>query len=83
VKDQERLWSDLRNVYRLLDFGQPILPHDGLAAGTPIVVRTGPLAGMNGTIVRSAGGNKFVVHIDLIQRGVAVVVDAETLGRLG
>ena len=82
VRDQVRLWNDLRNVHRLLELGQPVSPADDLAAGTNIVVRTGPLAGMTGTVVRSAGGCKFVVHVDLIQRGIAVVVDAETLGRL-
>ena len=56
---------------------------DCLSPGTPVVVRSGPLAGLTGTVVRAGSGHKFVVRVDLIQRGVSVVVDRTTLGRLG
>lgn len=81
VRDQDRLWSDLRNVHKLLDLGCPIEPADYLVPGSLVVVRSGPLAGMTGKIVRAAGETKFVVRVDLIERGVAVVVDAKTLGK--
>jgi len=83
VRDQVLLWNDLRNVRRVLDLGQPVEPADCLTAGTTVSIRTGPLAGMTGTIVRSAGGTRFIVRVDLIQRGISVVVDAKTLGKLG
>lgn len=83
VADQDRLWADLRQVRKVLDLGQPVTAEDRLDPGTPIAVRSGPLAGLCGTVVRAAAGHKFVVRVDLIQRGVSVVVDADTLGRLG
>jgi transcription antitermination factor NusG len=83
VCDQTRLWADLRNVRKLLDLGRPVAAEDWLAPGTPVAVRTGPLAGLTGTVLRSGSGHKFVVRVDLIQRGVSVVVDRETLGKLG
>jgi transcriptional antiterminator RfaH len=83
VADQDRLWADLRQVRQLLDLGQPVTPEDRLEPGTIVTVRTGPLAGMTGTVLRAASGYKFVVRVDLIQRGVSVVVDGATLGKRG
>jgi transcriptional antiterminator RfaH len=83
VGDQDRLWADLRNVRRLLDLGRPVTAEDRLGPGAPVAVRTGPLAGLTGTVVRAVSGHKFVVRVDLIQRGVSVVVDRATLGKLG
>jgi transcriptional antiterminator RfaH len=82
VPDQARLWSDLRQVRKLLDLGRPVQAEDHLEPGTTVAVRTGPLAGLTGTVVRSAARHKFVVRVDLIDRGVSVVVDRETLGKL-
>jgi transcriptional antiterminator RfaH len=83
VGDQDRLWTDLAGVRRLLDLGQPVTAEDYLSPGSPVVVRSGPLAGLTGTVVRAGSGQRFVVRIDLIQRGVSVVIERTTLGRLG
>lgn len=83
VADQHRLWSDLRQVRRVLDLGRPVTAEDDLLPGTPVVVRSGPLTGVSGTVVRAETGHRFVVRVDLIRRGVSVTVDAETLGQLG
>lgn len=80
VKDQERLWDDLRRVRTVLDLGRPITPERGLNPGTPVTLRDGPLTGMTGTVLRAAGGFKFVVQVDFIQQGVSVVVDGSWLG---
>lgn len=83
VGDQDRLWTDLTGVRRLLDLGQPVMAEDELLPGSQVAVRSGPLAGLTGTVVRAGSGHKFVVRVDLIQRGVSVVVDRTTLGKLG
>jgi transcriptional antiterminator RfaH len=82
VADQERLWADLRQVRKLLDLGRPVTAEERLEPGTVVAVRTGPLAGLTGTVVRAAARARFVVRVDLIDRGVSVVVDGETLGKL-
>ena len=82
VADQERLWADLRQIRKVLDLGQPVTAEEQLEPGTLVAVREGPLAGLTGTIVRASTGHKFVVRVDLIQRGVSVVVDGATLGKL-
>jgi transcriptional antiterminator RfaH len=82
VVDQERLWDDLKGVRQLLDLGRPITTESKLEPGTPIVVRTGPLTGMKGTIVKAAGALKFVIRVNLIERGISVTVDSSMLGRI-
>jgi len=51
-------------------------PHPYLAAGRRVRVRSGPLAGMEGVLLRRKGSFRLVISIELIQRSVAVDADA-------
>lgn len=75
VGDQERLWHDLRQLRRLIAAGAPVTPEDRLAPGSLVEVKSGPLAGLRGKILRSASGRRFVVEVDFIQRGASVMLD--------
>ena len=75
VHDQPRLWSDLRQVERLLSLGAPVHAEASLAPGTPVEITTGPLAGLCGTVVRCASGRRFVVRVDFIQQGASVLLE--------
>lgn len=80
VPDQSQLWADLRRVQKVLDLGEPVTPERTLEPGTPVTVRTGPLTGTNGVVVKAAGGFKFVVRVDFIRQGLSVVMDGAALG---
>jgi transcription antitermination factor NusG len=75
VADQQALWHDLRQVRSLIATGAPITPEDRLAPGVLVEIRSGPLAGLRGTILRTASGRRFVVQVDFIQRGASVLLD--------
>jgi len=75
VHDQERLWHDLRQTQRLLATGAAVSAEDRLAPGTPVEITTGPLAGLYGTVVRTASGRRFVVRVDFIQQGASVLLE--------
>ncbi len=79
VHDQARIWSDLRQIHRLIDLGLPISPETQLGPGVTVEINAGPLAGMRGVIMKSASGNRFVVKVDFIQRGASVLLDDYTL----
>lgn len=83
VPDQERLWSDLRQVHQLLSSRLAITPEERLAPGMAVEVRSGPLAGLKGKIVRTAKSRRFVVEVDFIHRGASVVLDDESLEESG
>jgi transcription antitermination factor NusG len=82
VPDQDRLWADLRQVTAVLGTGRPVFPEDRIEPGATVRVRTGPLAGLTGTVVRAGTGRRFVVKVDFIQKGVAVELDDALLARV-
>jgi transcription antitermination factor NusG len=51
-------------------------PHPYLTAGRRVRVKSGPLAGMEGVLLRRKGSFRLVISIELIQRSVAVDADA-------
>jgi transcription antitermination factor NusG len=51
-------------------------PHPYLTAGRRVRVTRGPLAGMEGVLLRRKGSFRLVISVELIQRSVAVDADA-------
>lgn len=56
-----------------------VQPHPYLAVGRRVTLRSGPLAGLTGILVRRKTGARFVVSVDLIRRSVAVELDEADL----
>jgi transcription antitermination factor NusG len=75
VVDQNQLWHDLSQVERLLASGAPILPEEKLQPGTQVVIKAGPLRGLQGTILRTERGRRFSVQVNFIQRGASILLD--------
>jgi transcription antitermination factor NusG len=50
-------------------------PHPYLTAGRRVRVKSGPLTGMEGVLLRLKGSMRLVISIELIQRSVAVDAD--------
>jgi len=82
VACQRELWKDLSQVFRLLGSGLPVTPEEYLAPGAKVTVRSGPLAGLRGTVLREASRRRLVVRVDFIQRGVSAVVEDYMLAAL-
>jgi transcriptional antiterminator RfaH len=76
VADQERLRSDLAQVYRLMAAGTPLSPEDRLQPGTAVEIISGPLAGLEGKILRRGKHLKFFVEVQFLQRGVSAEVES-------
>jgi transcription antitermination factor NusG len=55
-------------------------PHHYLKSGQQVRVLNGPLAGLTGIVVREKKQARFVISFDLLQRSVAVEIDAADLG---
>jgi transcription antitermination factor NusG len=51
-------------------------PHPYVQVGRRVRVQCGPLAGLEGIVVRKKNRVRFVISLDLIQRSVAVEVEA-------
>jgi transcription antitermination factor NusG len=75
VRDQVRLWDDLRQVNKLIGADVPVTAESQLAPGTPVEITTGPLAGLRGTVIKTASGRRFVVRVDFIHQGASVLLE--------
>jgi transcription antitermination factor NusG len=62
-----------------LEGGVRAMPHPYLKVGRRVRVRSGPLAGMAGILVRHKGRFRVVISVEAIQRSVAVEMDATEL----
>jgi transcription antitermination factor NusG len=54
-------------------------PHPYLKVGHGVRVRSGPLQGLEGMLVRRKNESRFVISLDLIMRSVAVEIDVAEL----
>lgn len=71
----ERLRTGIRNSLR-------IEPHPYLNAGSRVRIKSGPLAGAEGILVRKKNIHRVVLTIDVIARSAAVEVDALDVERI-
>lgn len=64
--------EEIEGLKRGLVSGVRAEPHPFLTAGQRVRVRSGPLAGTEGILVRRKNLERFVISLELIQRAVAV-----------
>jgi transcription antitermination factor NusG len=53
-----------------------VQPHSYLTAGSRVRIASGPLAGMEGLLVKKKGGLKVVLSVELIRQSIAVEVNS-------
>ena len=62
-----------------LSDGVCAMPHPYLAMGRRVLIKAGPLAGLEGILLRHKGNLRVVLSIDLLQRSIAVQADVANL----
>ena len=68
--------TDMLRLRNGFDAGVRAQPHPYLKIGRRVRVRRGPLAGLEGILLRKKDHCRLVISIDLIMRSVAVEVEA-------
>src|SRR5688572_10340408 len=68
--------DEIGAVQTILRSDLPYLPWSSLAAGRRVVVERGPLMGVEGVLMEARGPHRLIVSIMMLQRSVAVEVDA-------
>ncbi|HKW63906.1 MAG TPA: UpxY family transcription antiterminator [Candidatus Acidoferrum sp.] len=74
--------EDIERIREFLGQGWRAEPHPYLQAGRKARVVHGPLAGMEGIILRRKNRSRLVLSFDLIQRSMAIEMDEGDLGPL-
>jgi len=76
VIDQVQLLEDLRRVHCLVDHGTSVAPLDHLVPGTRVEISCGPLAGIEGTVIRRGNRLRFFVEVRLLQQAVEAEIES-------
>ena len=83
VPDQEQLAEELSRVHQLMQLGLAVAPEERLLPGTPVLIESGPLAGMQGKVLRHGSRLRFWVEVTFLQRAVSAEGEGGTIRPLG
>ena len=75
VPDGQELTRDLCQVRRLVDSGAPLTPEARLEAGSRVRVRCGPLAGLEGRILKRSGEVRLLVAVNFLKQGASLLLE--------
>jgi transcriptional antiterminator RfaH len=75
VEDQQQLSHDLRHVAKLIESDAPLTVEKRLAAGAPVRIKAGPMAGLEGVVITRRGRTRLLVSVRMLQQGVSVEID--------
>ncbi len=76
VKDQAKFVCELQQIRRVISQDIPLFPFDFLNQGQEVVVRKGPLKGIQGKIVKKKSQYRLVLKVSYIDQAVALDIDA-------
>jgi transcription antitermination factor NusG len=82
IVDERMLMDDLRAIKRLVDFDKPLTPEARLEPGQAVRVRSGPLRGLEGAVVRRRGEERLVIAVRFLNQGASIELEDVDLERL-
>jgi transcription antitermination factor NusG len=82
IPDERMLVGDLRAIKRLIDSEQPLTPEARIEPGQLVRVRSGPLRGVEGTVVKRRGEQRLVVAVRFLNQGASIELEDVDLERL-
>lgn len=74
--------KDIEAVRRIIESSLPVEPHPFLKHGDLVRIKSGPLEGIEGILVRRIRGVRLVLSVDMLSRSAAVEVDGDIVERL-
>jgi transcriptional antiterminator RfaH len=72
VSDQKTIERDLRQIHKMLSSGLPVKPEPTVPIGARVKITTGPLMGVEGTVIRRGKRDQFVAVVHFLGRGATV-----------
>ena len=83
VDDAERLREDLQRIAGLIAADVPLTPESRLVPGHRVRIRSGPFAGLEGTVMKRRGRTRLLVSVNFVQRGASIEVEDCLLEYIG
>ena len=75
VVDGAQLTYDLRQIQRLIALDVPMCTEARLEPGLRVRIKSGPMAGIEGVILKRDGQSHLQVAVNFLQRGASVKLD--------
>ncbi|MDD4269874.1 MAG: transcription termination/antitermination NusG family protein [Pirellulales bacterium] len=75
VHDPEALIRDLAQLQRLILSGAPLTVEDRLTTGDRVRIKSGSMAGLEGTVIKRHGETRLLVSVDFLQKGASIAID--------
>lgn len=82
VPDPVALVRDLQSIRRLITTDAPLTPESRIDAGHRVRVRSGPLRGLEGAVIRRGTGERLVVAVRFLNQGVSMELEDVDVERL-
>lgn len=78
----DELFQDLRQIRQLIATGAALTPEALLEPGMQVRIKSGPLAGLEGTIVERRGQQRLLVAVRFLQQGASLQLEDCVLERI-
>ncbi len=82
VEDQQRFLSELLQIEQALQSGVPLAPHKYIKIGQRYRIIAGPLADLQGIVVRTKNTIRLVLQIDMLGQATSVEVDTDMIEKV-
>jgi len=79
VKDQQRLLDELSQIDQALQAGVPLTQHKYLKAGRLCRVIAGPLAELQGIVLKTKQFTRLILQIDMLGQAASVEIDTDMI----
>jgi hypothetical protein len=76
VPNQREFAEDLRRIHHVLESGLPVFPEQRLQPGTVVAIVEGPLAGLEGTVIRRKNKLTLTLKVSFLQQGASVELES-------
>jgi transcription antitermination factor NusG len=75
--------GEIEAVRRMVESSFQVEPHPFLKCGDSVRIKSGPLEGIEGILVRKTRGYRLVLSVEMLSKSAAVEVDMSMVERLG
>ena len=79
VIDQQKLLDELVQIERVLNTGEPLVPHRHIKIGQKCRVIAGPLMGLQGIVVTTKSATRLVLQVDILGQAASVEIDIDMI----
>ena len=82
VKDQQKLLKEMSGIEQALRAGAVLVPHNYIKAGQCCRVIAGPLADLQGIVLKTKTVTRLVLQIDMLGQAASVEIDTDMIEAL-